>query len=61
MGYQIPQYAADMLALLAQLQQQAPITTLDWVGTSMGGLIGMVICGQLRLLPLPVPVRRLVL
>lgn len=60
MGYQIPQYAADMLALLAQLQQQAPITTLDWVGTSMGGLIGMVICGQPGL-PLPVPVRRLVL
>ena len=54
--YQVPQYAADMLALLAQLQPQ----TLDWVGTSMGGLIGMAICGQPGL-PLPVPVRRLVL
>ncbi len=42
MGYQIPAYAADMLVLLAQLK---PIT-LDWVGTSMGGLIGMVLCGQ---------------
>lgn len=60
MGYQIPQYAADMLALLAQLHQQAPITMLDWVGTSMGGLIGMGITGQPGL-PLPVPVRRLVL
>jgi len=55
-GYQIPFYAADMLALLAQLKP----TTLDWVGTSMGGLIGLVICGQPDL-PLPVPVRRLVL
>ena len=56
MGYQIPAYAGDMLALLAQLEP----ATLDWVGTSMGGLIGMVLCGQPGL-PLPVPVRRLVL
>jgi len=58
--YQIPQYAADMLALLAQLQQRSPIRTLDWVGTSMGGLIGMVLAGQPGL-PVPVPLRRLVL
>lgn len=45
-AYQVPQYAADMLALLAHVHQRAPITTLDWVGTSMGGLIGMVLCGQ---------------
>ena len=56
MGYQIPQYAADMVALINQLQPK----TLDWVGTSMGGLIGMVICGQPDL-PLPVKVRKLVL
>lgn len=55
-GYQVPQYAADMLALIAQLQPK----TLDWVGTSMGGLIGMVISGQPDL-PLPVPVRKLIL
>lgn len=75
MAYQVPQYAADMLALLAQLQRQAPIQTLDWVGTSMGGLIGMGLCGQPglgvpeagdigpvgRFWPLAVPVRRLVL
>ena len=45
-GYQIPQYVADMLALLGHLQQRAPMQTLDWVGTSMGGLIGMALCGQ---------------
>ena len=60
MAYQIPQYAADMLVLLAHLQQQTPLTTLDWVGTSMGGLIGMAIAGQPDL-PLPVPVHKLVL
>jgi len=58
MGYQIPAYAADMFALLAVLK---PTTqTLDWVGTSMGGLIGMALCGQTQFPP-PVPVRRLVL
>ena len=56
MGYQIPAYAGDMLALLAHLKPEV----LDWVGTSMGGLIGMVVGGQPGL-PLPVPVRRLVL
>ncbi len=60
MGYQIPAYAADMLAMLGQLHQQAPVTTLDWVGTSMGGLIGMVLAGTDGL-PLPAPLRRLVL
>ncbi|MGX5662080.1 alpha/beta fold hydrolase [Diaphorobacter nitroreducens] len=59
MQYQLPVYAADMLALLAQLHAQRPIATLDWVGTSMGGLIGMGLCGQPGVLP--VPVRRLVL
>jgi pimeloyl-ACP methyl ester carboxylesterase len=60
MGYQVPTYAADMLVLLAHLHTQSPITTLDWVGTSMGGLIGIVICGQPSL-SMPVPVRKLVL
>jgi pimeloyl-ACP methyl ester carboxylesterase len=59
-AYQIPTYAADMLALLAQLHQQAPIQTLDWLGTSMGGLIGLAVLGTPGL-PLPVPVRRCVL
>ena len=60
MGYQIPTYATDMLTLLGQLHAQAGITTLDWIGTSMGGLIGLVVCGQPGL-PLPVPVHKLVL
>ncbi|MDB5893375.1 MAG: alpha/beta hydrolase [Rhodoferax sp.] len=59
-GYQIPLYAGDMLALLAQLNHEAPIDVLDWVGTSMGGLIGMAVAGTPGL-PLPQPVRRLVL
>ena len=59
-GYQIPAYAADMLALLAKLHAEAPIGVLDWVGTSMGGLIGLVLCGQPDL-PLPQRVRKLVL
>ena len=60
MGYQISTYAADMLALLGQVHAEAPITALDWVGTSMGGLIGMAVCGRPDL-PLPTPVRKLVL
>jgi pimeloyl-ACP methyl ester carboxylesterase len=35
--YQVPQYVADMVTLLARLDAQ----TVHWVGTSMGGLIGM--------------------
>ena len=62
MAYQVPQYAADMLALLQQLHTAAPIGQLDWVGTSMGGLIGMVIAGEASVQSLlPVPVHRLVL
>jgi pimeloyl-ACP methyl ester carboxylesterase len=60
MGYVVPTYAADMLQMLAQLHAQAPVGTLDWVGTSMGGLIGMVLAGSPQL-SLPAPLRRLVL
>lgn len=42
--YQVPTYVADMLALLAQLKP----TTLDWLGTSMGGLIGIGVCNALQ-------------
>ena len=58
--YQPPQYAADVMLLLQQRHQRAPIRTLDWVGTSMGGLIGLLLAGQPQL-PLPAPIRRLVL
>lgn len=60
MGYGIPTYAADMLQLVGALHAAAPVRTFDWVGTSMGGLIGMTLAGAPKL-PLPVPVRRLVL
>ncbi len=56
MDYQIPLYAADMVDLLQALRP----SRLDWVGTSMGGLIGMVVAGQPGL-NLSAPVRRLVL
>ena len=36
-GYQIPAYVADMVTLLARLAAE----TVHWVGTSMGGLIGL--------------------
>ncbi|WP_234484003.1 alpha/beta fold hydrolase [Noviherbaspirillum pedocola] len=35
--YVLPQYVSDMVTLLARLDAE----TLDWCGTSMGGLIGM--------------------
>ena len=59
-GYQVPQYAGDMVALIAQLHAAHPLGRLDVVGTSMGGLIGMVLAGHAEL-PLAAPVRRLVL
>jgi pimeloyl-ACP methyl ester carboxylesterase len=52
MGYGIPTYVADMVTLLARLDAE----TIDWVGTSMGGLIGLGVAA------LPgSPLRRLVL
>jgi pimeloyl-ACP methyl ester carboxylesterase len=50
--YAIPQYCADMTALLAKLNAEA----VDWVGTSMGGLIGMALACQPE-----TPIARLVL
>lgn len=51
-GYNIPQYVVDSLALIARLG----VDRVDWVGTSMGGLVGMAIAA------IPgSPVRRLVL
>ncbi|MDQ0570791.1 pimeloyl-ACP methyl ester carboxylesterase [Variovorax paradoxus] len=57
--YQVPVYAADMLALIAQLHREQPIDTLDYLGTSMGGLIGFVLAGH-KQLPLARPIRRFV-
>lgn len=41
MGYGVPQYVADMVTLIGQVQPK----TLRWVGTSMGGLIAMTYAG----------------
>jgi pimeloyl-ACP methyl ester carboxylesterase len=41
MHYAIPQYVSDMVTLIARLD----VEHLAWVGTSMGGLIGMGIAG----------------
>jgi len=51
-GYQLPAYASDMVALLARLNGQ----TVHWVGTSMGGLIGLGLAALAQS-----PIRRLVL
>lgn len=51
-GYQIPLYVADMVTLLARLDAQE----LHWVGTSMGGLIGLGLAALKDS-----PIRRLVL
>src|SRR4051812_37978507 len=37
MEYQVPLYVSDMVALIARLD----VETVHWVGTSLGGLIGM--------------------
>ncbi len=42
MGYQIPAYMADMVTLLARLDA----ARVDWLGTSMGGLIGLLLAAQ---------------
>ena len=42
MLYGIPQYVADMVTLIARLD----VEQVDWVGTSMGGLIGMALAAQ---------------
>jgi pimeloyl-ACP methyl ester carboxylesterase len=52
MGYTVPGYVGDMLALLGTLRAAA----VDWVGTSMGGLIGLGVASVG-----PMPIRRLVL
>ncbi|WP_372656480.1 alpha/beta fold hydrolase [Hydrogenophaga sp.] len=46
MAYQLGTYVADMGALVAQVRQESPSAVLDWVGTSMGGMIGMAMAAQ---------------
>ncbi|MFP5466199.1 MAG: alpha/beta fold hydrolase [Gammaproteobacteria bacterium] len=46
MDYQVPTYAADLAQLVAHVRQQHPQAAIDWVGTSMGGLIGMALAAR---------------
>lgn len=39
--YVLPQYVADMVTLLARVLANGERQTVDWFGTSMGGLIGL--------------------
>ena len=48
--YQVPQYASDLVTLMMTLQAQGA-KTIDWVGTSMGGLIGVAVAAQTALQP----------
>lgn len=50
--YAVPQYVADMVTLIARLD----VPRVDWIGTSMGGLIGMTLASLDSS-----PIRRLVL
>ncbi len=53
--YNIPQYVSDMVTLLAQVLANGA-TAVSWLGTSMGGLIGMILAS------LPgSPIRKLIL
>ena len=52
MLYQLPQYVNDMVTLIARLD----VESVHWLGTSMGGLIGMALAAQPG-----TPVQRLVI
>lgn len=52
MSYAVPQYVGDMVTLIARLD----VETVSWIGTSLGGLIGMALGAQSGS-----PVKRLVL
>ncbi len=52
MLYGVPQYLADMVTLIARLD----VERVDWVGTSLGGLIGMTLASLEHS-----PIRRMVL
>lgn len=51
MAYQVGTYATDLAALLMRVRSEMPEAVIDWVGTSMGGLIGMAIAAQPALAP----------
>jgi pimeloyl-ACP methyl ester carboxylesterase len=52
MLYALPQYVSDMVTLIARVD----VESVSWVGTSLGGLVGMVLAAQAG-----APVKKLVL
>ncbi|MBB4265092.1 alpha/beta fold hydrolase [Roseospira visakhapatnamensis] len=56
MGYAVPGYVGDMMGLIGRATSSPRQDQVDWVGTSMGGLIGLVLAAS----PIS-PIRRLVL
>ncbi len=50
--YAVPQYLADMVTLIARLDTES----VNWLGTSLGGLVGMALAAQAG-----TPVKKLVL
>jgi pimeloyl-ACP methyl ester carboxylesterase len=54
--YVLPQYVADMVTLIARVTANSEDEAVHWVGTSMGGLIGMILASFEGS-----PIRRLVL
>jgi len=50
--YNVPQYVADMVTLIARLDTES----VNWLGTSVGGLIGMALAAQAG-----TPVKKLIL
>jgi pimeloyl-ACP methyl ester carboxylesterase len=54
--YIVPQYVADMVTLIARVTANDEDEAVHWVGTSMGGLIGMILASLEDS-----PIRRLVL
>ena len=40
--YTLPQYVSDLAGLIARLD----VPKVDWIGTSLGGIIGMLMAGQ---------------
>jgi len=54
-----PVYLSDAMSLIAHIQAQyRTAITLDWVGNSLGGLIGMILAIQPNI---PVPINKLVM
>ena len=45
-NYNYPQYLNDMATLLAAVRAQSGADSVHWLGTSMGGIVGMLLAAQ---------------